>query len=80
MTVAENLCVFLQLTFRPFDVKPGHQTDRQQCRQEQRQDDALCKAFCTPSGSLSKAMFPPFSPSKLLLENACYFPGTTRTA
>ena len=45
-----------------------------------RQDDALCKAFCTPSGSLSKAMFPPFSPSKLLLENACYFPGITRTA
>merc|ERR1719149_158490 len=41
--------------------------------------DALCKAFCTPSGSLSKAMFPAFSASKLLLENACYFPGMTLT-
>ena len=43
-------------------------------------NDALCKAFCTPSGSLSKAMFPAFSASKLLLENACYFPGMTLTA
>jgi len=42
-------------------------------------NDALCKAFCTPSGSLSKAMFPAFSASKLLLENACYFPGMTLT-
>jgi|TARA_B110001469_G_C9479140_1_gene240310 hypothetical protein len=25
-------------------------------------------------------MFPPFSASKLLLENACYFPGMTLTA
>ena len=42
-------------------------------------DDALCKAFCTPSGSLAKTMFPAFSASKLLLENACYFPGMTLT-
>jgi len=42
-------------------------------------DDALIKAFCTPSADKTKAMFPPFSASKLLLDNARYFPGMTLT-
>merc|ERR1719310_1694846 len=45
----------------------------------QTRNDALVKAFCTPSANLKKAMFPPFSAPKLLLENARYFPGMTLT-
>ena len=41
--------------------------------------DGLIKAFCTSSGKKSNAMFPPFSAAKLLLDNACYFPGMTLT-
>ena len=34
---------------------------------------------CTPSTNTKTAMFPAFSPAKLLLENAAYFPGMTLT-
>ena len=45
----------------------------------QTKDEALVKAFCTPSEDLAQAPFPPFNASKLLLENAHYFPGMTLT-
>ena len=41
--------------------------------------DGLIKAFCTSSSKKANAMFPPFSAAKLLLDNACYFPGMTLT-
>ena len=43
------------------------------------QNDELIKAVCTPTQNKSKAAFPPFDPSKLLLQNAHNFPGMTLT-
>ncbi|KAL3916802.1 MAG: hypothetical protein SGPRY_006664 [Prymnesium sp.] len=42
-------------------------------------NEDLIRKVCTPSSNLKAAMFPPFDPSKLLLENASYFPGMTLT-
>eukprot|EP00965_Chrysotila_dentata_P124995 4131462-Pleurochrysis_carterae.AAC.2 len=42
-------------------------------------DAELIRAVCQPSKDLSKAIFPAFDASKLLLQNAHYFPGMTLT-
>jgi len=42
-------------------------------------DEQLVRKACTPSSNLKAAMFPPFNPSKLLLDHAAYFPGMTLT-
>ena len=42
-------------------------------------DDALIKLACTPSTSSATNMYPEFSASKLLLQNAHKFPGMTLT-
>jgi len=43
------------------------------------ENEELIKMACTPTTNVKSAMFPPFDPSKLLLENAAYFPGMTLT-
>jgi hypothetical protein len=42
-------------------------------------DDALIRLACTPSSDAARALFPPFSAPKLLLQNAHKFPGMTLT-
>jgi len=42
-------------------------------------ESALIKLACTPSSDAKSAAYPPFSASKLLLQNASCFPGMTLT-